>query len=137
MRFLKIFFKAKPKIAERRRSNRVSADDEFRIDFQASASTRMYCIATGKDISLTGMRIATFAPLQKGEIIEGLLYFNKNFPGLKKMILPMQVARIYRPFGAKRYRVGMNFLQSPQYKSELEVVRQFIFWLKTQKKRNF
>ena len=130
--FSENIFESELQTSERRVSNRISAEDAFKVDFQTTSLIRISGIGSGKDISATGMRFATFAPLKKGEVLETEIFFNEKFPGVKKVSLQMQVMRVYKPSGAKRYRVGIRFLESPRYKPEFEVVRQFIWWLQTQ-----
>lgn len=130
MFFLKRLFRPKVRKRERRKSERVAAYNAVKIDFHTVGSRRIMGLGTGDDISLTGMRFATHAPLKKGEALEAILYFTKNFPGSKKIGLEMTVVRVYKPFGARRYRVGTHFTQSPRYKPEFEVMAQFILWLK-------
>lgn len=132
MFFLRNIFKPKTRKIERRKSERVSAEGEVKIDFQTMTSRRISGIGTGNDISISGMRFATFAPLKKGQMLEAALYFGKKFPGLKKIPLQMTVVRVYKPFGSRRYRIGVSFIESPRYKQEFEVLKQLVFWLRTQ-----
>lgn len=132
MFFLRRLFKPKIRKTERRRSERVDAYNEFKIDFHAAGSRRIAGLGTGIDISMTGMRFATMAPLRKGEPLEATVYLTKDFPGPKKTGFQMTVVRVYKPFGGRRYRVGVNFTQSSRYTKEFEIIRHFIAWIKTQ-----
>lgn len=130
MFFLRRMFKPKVRKTERRRSERVTAYNEFKIDFHTVSSRRIAGLGTGIDISMSGVRFATLAPLRKGESLEAALYFTKDFPGPRKIELQMTLVRVYKPFGARRWRIGASFNESSRYKQEFEALRQFIAWVK-------
>lgn len=130
MFFLKKIFRPKQRKSDRRRTPRVEARNLIRIDFQTIDTSRIIATGTVKDISLGGIRFATFAPLKKGIQLDGILHFNNQFPGPKKIPMMMRVVRVYKPMGSRRYRVGVSFSDSLRYAQEKEIVRQVIEWLR-------
>ena len=118
-----------PEGKDRRESPRVSAEDEFVVDFQTKDFGRRPGFGAGKDLSLTGVRFATFAPLKKGQTMEITLTFSKHFTGKTKIGLEAEVIRVYRPKGTRHFRIGCRFLHLEDYCKEVEIIRQFIWWV--------
>lgn len=129
MSFFKIFFKPKN---ERRRSPRAESKDLVKVDFQADGPKQISAIGVGEDISMTGIRFATFAPLKKGQVLDAALHFFQLFPGNKRVAVQIKIIRVYKPFGSRRYRIGGEFIQSSANNAEFEALAAFIAWLKKQ-----
>lgn len=131
-----LFFKKQEKKQngkERRSSPRVIPEHEFAVDFESDGFSRMSGIGGGKDLSTSGVRFATFAPLKKGQRLEMTLTFSARFPRVSRLVIVARVVRIYRPKGAKRFRIGCQFIELETHASELETIRQFMEWVKLSK----
>lgn len=120
------FLKTKPKYpaAERRREPRYPAEDEFMLEIK---QTQSHYMGASRDISLHGIRFATtYKPKLKQEILLNLR-FPQSFPGPKNLLVRAKVARVYKPRGTERYRIGCSL----QHENDAgkETMRQFIHWL--------
>lgn len=116
---------------DRRQKERLSASDLFEIEFKTAGLIKLSGMGYGKDVSESGLKFATPTPLKKGENINARIVFTCDFPGQKKLALPMQVVRVYKPKGAQRYRVGVRFLDLEKHGLEAEAIRQLVWWLRT------
>lgn len=116
--------KTKFPTVDRRKEVRYLAEDEFLVEYQDRGSRYL---GNSRDISIHGVRFATTGKLHlKDELI---LNFRlpPEFPGTRHFSVTGQVARIYKPRGASRYRVGCSLTHDDEMTQE--ILRQFIYWL--------
>ena len=116
------------KDAERRQEERAHAFHDYVIEFQRQGHSANF-IATGRDISLSGVRFATMEKLEKGETIMLTFHFSKSFLQGRDVLLKAAVVHSVRPRGARRWRVGCHFVSATA--TEQEILRDFMTWTKS------
>jgi hypothetical protein len=116
---------------ERRAAPRYEADNDFRVHFHTIDRVRRIGYGHGRDVSVLGMRFVTYARVKKGDKLDTVVDFTPHFPGKKSIPLEMEVVRVYRRKGQKRYRVGVRYIQSRKYEPEFYIVREFVSWIQS------
>jgi PilZ domain len=114
--------------SDRRRFERLDPEEKFLVEFRKSKDAA-FRIGEGRDISQGGLRFATAAPVRKGEDLQVILYFPKQFPGPRSIQGQVRVRRIYVPGALHRSRIACEF-KEPQRPLQ-EVVTEYIHWNKS------
>lgn len=119
------FLKKQKKFPEvdRRREERYNADDEFVVEFQSGTPY----LGSGRDISIHGVRFATTCKLKRSSLVVLNFRLPQEFPGTRHFAVKAKVARVYKPLGTERYRVGCSLQHDGE--NTKEILRQFVHWL--------
>ena len=120
------FLKKKKKYpdVDRRREKRYAAEDEFLLEFRENGS---HYLGHSRDISVHGVRFATTCKLRARKNVILNFRLPQKFPGTRHFSVKGKVARIYKPLGTERYRVGCSLTHEGE--TTKEILRQFIDWL--------
>lgn len=124
--FIKKFFSLPSKSTHNRRQHERIVDS-FTVKFQKQGAEKWHD-GTGRDISETGARIASYEKLKQGDEITLIIFFPRAFKMAEKLTVPSKVIRVNRPRGSKRPRHGLEFNYTHP-EEDKEIVNAFTGWL--------
>lgn len=125
MFFFEAMFRKKK---EKRRETRIRAADEFMVEFRDLKSQEII-LCNGRDFSINGVRFATTASMEKGNMLDITFYFPHKYPKAKKINLKAKVVHIFHPKGTRRDRIGCRLVHEDA--STREILNDFLTWIRS------
>lgn len=118
-------------LSDKRREWRISAFESFSVEFKVGTIFKKVGTGCGCDLSIHGMRFASYHRFHANEKIALIIRFSGKFPGAKAISVDARVVRVRRPQSVRRFRVACELLHLSD--STKEIIRQFMWWIYSQR----